>query len=306
MRQIPEALAQQIGDRYRLDRAVGEGGMATVYLAHDHKIDRAVVVKVMRPDLVASDSAKRFLREIQVTARLQHPQILPLLDSGVAAGTSYYVVPFVAGGSLRDRLEREGALPTDVLVRVVSDVADALDYAHANGVIHRDIKPENILLEGDRAIVADFGVARAVDEVSGTRLTSSGIALGTPAYMSPEHSESSKADARSDLYSLGCVLYEMLSGHTPFGGRTPQEVWRDTRSIRFRRFDRRGPTSRPMSRRSWQKRSPKRRPTDTRMDAPSRRPSPRRLRRDRRRRRDGNVAGSLPVEQRRCSPVSVS
>jgi tetratricopeptide (TPR) repeat protein/tRNA A-37 threonylcarbamoyl transferase component Bud32 len=224
VRQIPEALAQQIGDRYRLDRAVGEGGMATVYLAHDDKIDRAVVVKVMRPDLVASDSAKRFLREIQVTARLQHPQILPLLDSGIAAGTSYYVVPFVAGGSLRDRLEREGALPTDVLVRVVSDVADALDYAHANGVIHRDIKPENILLEGDRAIVADFGVARAVDEVSGTRLTSSGIALGTPAYMSPEHSESSKADARSDLYSLGCVLYEMLSGHTPFGGRTPQEV----------------------------------------------------------------------------------
>jgi tetratricopeptide (TPR) repeat protein len=198
--------------------------MATVYLAHDQKIDRSVVVKVMRPELVASDSAKRFLREIQVTARLQHPQILPLLDSGVAAGTSYYIVPFVAGGSLRDRLEREGALPADVVVRVISDVADALDYAHANGIIHRDIKPENILLEGDRSIVADFGVARAVDEVSGTQLTSSGMALGTPAYMSPEQSESSKADARSDLYSLGCVLYEMLSGHTPFGGRTPQEV----------------------------------------------------------------------------------
>ncbi len=225
MRDVSDVFVQELADRYRIERAIGEGGMGTVYLAHDQRHDRPVVVKVMRPEFVSADGGRRFVREILVTAKLHHPNILSLLDSGTAAGSSYYVVPLVAGGSLRERLNRQGALPLDVVVQIVSDVAGALDHAHAHGVVHRDIKPENILLEGDRAIVADFGIAHAVDEASGERLTASGLALGTPAYMSPEQSDPSHIDGRSDLYSLGCVLYEMLTGHAPFSGSTPQEAF---------------------------------------------------------------------------------
>ena len=224
MRKVSDVFAQQLAERYRLEREIGEGGMATVYLAHDERHDRSVVVKVMRPELVGANGALRFVREIQVTAKLHHPNILSLIDSGTADDTSYYVVPLVAGGSLRGRLDREGALPLDVVLGIAGDVAGALDHAHEQGVVHRDIKPENILLEGGRAIVADFGIAHAVDEVSGARLTATGLALGTPAYMSPEQTDPSRIDGRSDLYSLGCVIYEMLTGHSPFSGSTPQEV----------------------------------------------------------------------------------
>ncbi|MFI5309868.1 MAG: protein kinase [Gemmatimonadales bacterium] len=224
MQQLSNAFTTQLRDRYEIERPIGAGGMATVYLARDRRHDRAVVVKVMHAELMGGDAADRFLREIQLTARLQHPHVLPLLDSGIADGTSYYVMPYVPGESLRARLDREGPLPIDVVLQVTGDVASALDYAHAQGVIHRDIKPENILLGADHAIVADFGIARALGDVGGTRLTATGLAVGTPAYMSPEQATGSATDARSDLYSLGCVLYEMLTGHAPFSGRTPQEV----------------------------------------------------------------------------------
>ncbi len=224
MREVSAAFTQQLAERYRLERGIGEGGMASVYLARDERHNRPVVVKMMRQDLVSGDAARRFVREVQITAKLHHPNVLSLIDSGTADDTSYYVVPYVGGGSLRERIARDGALPLDVVLQVVNDVAGALDYAHAQGVVHRDIKPENILLEGDRAIVADFGIAHAVDEAIGERLTATGLALGTPAYMSPEQTDASRVDGRSDFYSLGCVLYEMLTGHAPYTGSTPQEI----------------------------------------------------------------------------------
>jgi serine/threonine-protein kinase len=219
-------LASALADRYTIERELGAGGMATVYLAHDVKHDRKVAVKVLRPELAAVIGAERFLAEIKTTANLQHPHILPLHDSGEAGGTVFYVMPFVEGESLRDRLDRERQLPVDEAIRITREVADALDYAHRHGVIHRDIKPENVLLHDGRALVADFGIALAVSRSEGgTRLTETGMSLGTPHYMSPEQAMGEREiTAKSDVYALGCVLYEMLTGEPPFAGPTAQAI----------------------------------------------------------------------------------
>jgi len=199
--------------------------MATVHLAEDVKHRRKVAVKVLRPELAATLGPDRFVREIEIAAQLTHPHVLPLFDSGEAAGFLYYVMPFIRGESLRDRLSREGRLPVADAIRLTDQVASALSYAHSQGLVHRDIKPENILLAGDQAIVADFGIARAVEAAGGERLTATGLAIGTPAYMSPEQaSGSTRLDGRSDVYALGCVVYEMLAGQPPFDGPTPQAV----------------------------------------------------------------------------------
>jgi eukaryotic-like serine/threonine-protein kinase len=219
------ALQAALADRYRIEHELGRGGMATVYLAHDLRHDRPVALKVLRPELAAALGPERFLRETKLTARLQHPHILPLFDSGEANGQLWYVMPYVRGESLRARLAREGQLPLDDALRITCDVLAALSYAHSQGVIHRDIKPENILLEGEEAVVADFGVARAVDAAADERLTETGFALGTPAYMSPEQATGERVlDGRSDVYAVGCVLYEMLAGEPPFTGPTAQAI----------------------------------------------------------------------------------
>jgi len=217
--------AAALADRYRVERELGRGGMATVYLAHDLRHDRPVALKVLRPELAASLGPERFLQEIRIAARLQHPHILPVHDSGEAAGRLWYTMPYVEGESLRQRLAREGQMSLDQAVRIVGQVLSALGYAHAHGVIHRDIKPENILMEGDQAVVADFGVARAITAAGDSRLTETGFALGTPTYMSPEQAAATRdLDGRSDLYAIGCVLYEMLAGQPPFGGATAQQL----------------------------------------------------------------------------------
>ena len=221
----PEHLASALADRYRLERELGAGGMATVYLAHDLRHDRDVAIKVLHPDLGAALGGERFLSEIKTTARLQHPHILPLLDSGDANGLLYYVMPVVAGETLRDRLARDKQLPIDDALRIAREVADALGYAHGLGVIHRDIKPENILLQGGHALVADFGIALAVQTAGGQRMTQTGLSLGTPQYMSPEQAMGERAiDARTDVYALGAVTYEMLAGDPPFTGSTVQAI----------------------------------------------------------------------------------
>ena len=221
-----EALRQALAGRYRIERELGAGGMATVYLAHDLRHDRKVALKVLRPELSAILGAERFLHEIKTTANLQHPHILSLFDSGEADGTVFYVMPYVEGETLRDRLTREKQLPVDVAVRIATEVADALEYAHQHGVVHRDIKPENILLHGGHALVADFGIALAASTAgAGTRLTETGMSLGTPHYMSPEQAMGEREiTARSDVYALGCVLYEMLVGEPPFTGPTAQAI----------------------------------------------------------------------------------
>jgi serine/threonine-protein kinase len=218
-------LSASLAGRYAIERELGQGGMATVYLAHDVRHDRPVAVKVLRPDLVAVIGAERFLSEIKTTANLQHPHILPLHDSGEADGFLFYVMPYVEGESLRDRLTREKQLPVAEAVRITSEVADALDYAHRHKVIHRDIKPENILLHDGRALVADFGIALAVSSAGGTRMTETGMSLGTPAYMAPEQAMGEKEiTPKADVYALGCVLYEMLAGEPPFTGPTAQAI----------------------------------------------------------------------------------
>ena len=218
-------LTAALSDRYRLDRELGAGGMATVYLAHDLKHDRDVAIKVLHPDLGAALGGERFLSEIRTTARLQHPHILPLLDSGEADGLLYYVMPLVTGETLRARLERERQLPIAEAVRIAREVASALDYAHRQGVIHRDIKPENILLHDGSAIVADFGIALAVQSAGGARMTQTGLSLGTPQYMSPEQAMGERTiDARSDIYALGAITYEMLAGDAPFTGSSVQAI----------------------------------------------------------------------------------
>jgi predicted ATPase len=210
--------------RYAIERELGEGGMATVYLAQDLKHGRSVAIKVLKPELAAAVGHERFLREISTTANLRHPHILPLFDSGEADSLLFYVMPFVEGESLRERLDREGQLPLDDVLRIADEVADALASAHRSGVVHRDIKPENILLENGHAVVADFGVARALQGSGDERLTVAGGAVGTPLYMSPEQANGEPGDARSDLYALGCVTYEMLTGAPPFTGRTAMAV----------------------------------------------------------------------------------
>src|SRR3954470_15625078 len=220
-----EHLVAALADRYRIERELGAGGMATVYLAHDLKHDRDVAIKVLHPDLGAVLGGERFLIEIRTTARLQHPHILPLLDSGDADGLLYYVMPYVAGETLRGRLERERQLSIDDALRIAREVADALQYAHSAGIIHRDVKPENILLQGGHALVADFGIALAVQEAGGQRMTQTGLSLGTPQYMSPEQAMGERViDARADVYALGAVLYEMLTGDPPFSGSSIQAI----------------------------------------------------------------------------------
>ena len=210
--QVNTALA----DRYRLERELGRGGMATVYLAQDVRHRRRVALKVLHPDLAYALGPDRFLREIEVAANLTHPHILPLHDSGEAAGLLYYVMPYVEGESLRDRLTREIQLPVDEALQIAREVADALAYAHRNGVVPCDIKPENILLSGGHALVVDFGIARALGQAGAERLTETGMAVGTAAYMSPEQASGERqVDGRSDVYSLGSVLYEMLAGEPP-------------------------------------------------------------------------------------------
>ncbi len=214
-----------LAGHYRIERELGQGGMATVYLAHDLKHDRDVAVKVLHRELGAVLGSDRFLAEIRTTARLQHPHILPLLDSGTSDGLLFYVMPLVTGETLRARLERERQLPVADAVRIATEVASALDYAHRQGVIHRDIKPENILLQDAQALVADFGIALAVQHAGGERMTQTGLSLGTPQYMSPEQAMGERSiDARSDVYAAGCVTYEMLAGEPPFTGPTTQAI----------------------------------------------------------------------------------
>ncbi|MGH7630380.1 MAG: protein kinase domain-containing protein [Gemmatimonadales bacterium] len=218
---IQQLLAGALGDRYEIQRELGRGGMATVYLAHDRRHGRAVAVKVLRPELAATLGPDRFLREIALAAGLTHPHIVPVYDSGEAGGVLYYIMPYVEGESLRAYLSRAHRLPVDEAVRLAREVADALDYAHRRGIVHRDIKPENILIEEGHAVVADFGVARAVSAAGGERFTQTGSAVGTPLYMSPEQAGGDiEIDGRTDIYSLGCVLFETLTGLPPLEGPT--------------------------------------------------------------------------------------
>ena len=225
MTAITERLSAALVDRYRIERELGAGGMATVYLAQDLKHDRKVALKVLKPELAAVLGAERFVVEIKTTASLQHPHILPLFDSGTADGFLYYVMPYIEGETLRDKLNRETQVGIDEAVKIATEVADALDYAHRHGVIHRDIKPENILLHDGRPMVADFGIALAVSAAAGGRMTETGLSLGTPHYMSPEQATAAKEiTARSDVYSLGSVLYEMLAGTPPHTGASAQQI----------------------------------------------------------------------------------
>jgi Tol biopolymer transport system component/tRNA A-37 threonylcarbamoyl transferase component Bud32 len=225
MSTVPDRLTAALSDRYRIERELGQGGMATVYLAEDVKHKRKVALKVLKPELAAVLGAERFLQEITTTAALQHPHILPLFDSGTADGFLFYVMPFIDGETLRSKLDRETQLGVDESVKITTEVADALHYAHTQGVIHRDIKPENILLHNGRPMVADFGIALAVSAAAGGRMTETGLSLGTPHYMSPEQATAEKElSARSDVYSLGSVLYEMLTGNPPHTGASAQQI----------------------------------------------------------------------------------
>ena len=220
-----DRLTAALADRYRLERELGQGGMATVYLAHDIKHERDVAIKVLKPELGAVLGVERFLSEIKVTANLQHPNLLPLFESGQVEGLLYYVMPYVEGETLRARLEREKQLPVDEAVRLSVAIAQALDYAHRRGVIHRDLKPENILLADGQPLVADFGIALAVSNAGGQRVTQTGLSLGTPQYMSPEQATGDRdVDARTDIYSLGAMTYEMLTGEPPHIGATAQAI----------------------------------------------------------------------------------
>ncbi len=220
-----DRLKTALADRYDIERPLGIGGMATVYLATDLRHDRPVAVKVLRPELSATLGAERFLKEIDVTANLQHPYILPLFDSGEVDSFVFYVMPYIEGESLRDRLTREKQLPVDEAIEITKAVASALDYAHRHKVIHRDIKPENILLHDGQPVVADFGIALAVSAAGGSRLTGTRLALGTPNYMSPEQATADRElDGRTDIYSLGCVLYEMLASEPPHTGNTVRAI----------------------------------------------------------------------------------
>jgi len=230
MLDVPESLRTALADRYDLQGAVGRGGMATVYRARDQRHDRQVAVKVLRPEISETIGTERFLREIAIAARLNHPHILPLLDSGEVDGTLYYVMPFVDGESLRTLLRRLGRISMDSAMQIASEVAEALEYAHRMGVVHRDIKPENILLLEGHAVVADFGIAKALGSVGARQLTQTGFPLGTPGYMSPEQAAGrAELDERTDVYSLACVFYEMIVGDVP-------GVWLDEENVRALRL----------------------------------------------------------------------
>ncbi|OLB67845.1 MAG: hypothetical protein AUI09_01975, partial [Gemmatimonadetes bacterium 13_2_20CM_2_66_5] len=228
MDDLHSRLADGLGGRYTLERELGRGGMSIVYLAIDHRNQRRVALKVLRPELAQSLGPERFLREIKVAAGLTHPHILPLFDSGVAGGLLFYTMPYVEGETLRHRLIRQRRLPVAEAVTIARDVADALSYAHTQNIVHRDIKPENILLEAGHPVVSDFGIARAISVADASRMTGTGIVVGTLDYMSPEQASGEEVDGRSDIYSLGCVLYEMLIGRTPLPGGTSTG---ETRSV---------------------------------------------------------------------------
>ncbi|MEO7987017.1 MAG: serine/threonine-protein kinase [Gemmatimonadales bacterium] len=219
---MAQELSAALAGRYSFERELGRGGMATVHLAHDVRNDRHVAIKVLHPQLAFTLGADRFAREIRVAAQLDHPNILRVLDSGEVAGQLWFSMPYVEGESLWDRIKRERQISTSEALRITRGTADALTYAHAQGVVHRDIKPDNILLSGNEVLVADFGVARAVSEVQ-SKLTATGMLVGTPTYMSPEQASGEmNLDGRSDIFALACVLYEMLAGEPPFKGPTPQ------------------------------------------------------------------------------------
>ena len=240
MQDVATRLARALEGRYDLEREVGRGGMATVWLATDRKHSRKVALKVLHPELAASVGTERFLHEIEIVAGLTHPRILTLIDSGEADGLLFYVMPYVEGETLEERIVREGPLPVEEALRIAREVADALAHAHEKGVIHRDIKPSNIMFEAGHAVIADFGVARAVGAAGPEGMTATGLAVGTPAYMSPEQASGGKVDGRADVYALGCVLWEMLTGEPAFQGATPlailaRKVADETPSIRTRR-----------------------------------------------------------------------
>jgi serine/threonine-protein kinase len=218
-----QRIRELLAPHYTVDRELGRGGMATVYLAQDVKHDRVVALKVLHPELAASLGPDRFLREIKLAARLNHPHILPLFDSGEADGFLYYVMPYVEGESLRERLDREKQIPIEEAVHHARSIASALDYAHRQNIVHRDIKPENVMLYEGEAMVMDFGIAKALSAAGSENLTQTGMMVGTPAYVSPEQAAGeTNLDGRSDQYSLACVLYEMLTGEKPFTGTTAQ------------------------------------------------------------------------------------
>ena len=219
-----DRIRSALADRYEVEREIGRGGMAVVYLARDLQLGRQVAIKVIRPELAQALGIERFLREVRIEAALDHPNVVTLFDSGEADGLPYYVMPYVEGESLRKRLERENRLSLEETLRITSCVAAGLGYAHDRGIVHKDIKPENILLSEDRVLVADFGIAKATTEAGGETLTTYGIVLGTPEYMSPEQATGEKVDSRSDIYALGCVVYEMLGGDPPFVGRTRSAI----------------------------------------------------------------------------------
>jgi len=225
MNVLAERFQNVLRDRYVLERELGRGGMSVVFLARDLRHDRPVAIKIFRADVGDASGAERFQREIRLLARLQHPHILPLYDSGTMGETSYFVGPYVEGESLRERLKRDRQLPVEESVRLAIEIADALDFAHVRDVVHRDIKPENILLHDGHAVVADFGIARAMRRTVGEWTTAAGMTLGSPAYMSPEQANSEREiDGRADIYSLGCVLYEMLAGEPPFTARSAHMI----------------------------------------------------------------------------------
>jgi serine/threonine-protein kinase len=224
-------LTEALGDRYTVERELGRGGMATVYLARDQREGRQVAIKAMHRGLVSALGTERFHREMGIAASLSHPLILPLYDSGNAGGVLYYVMPYIEGESLYQRLERDRRLALDEALRITRDLADALGYAHGRGVMHRDVKPENVLLAGERAVIADFGLARAIGAADYRKLTETGVVLGTVYYMSPEQLGGRRdLDQRADIYSLGCILYEMLTGEPPYTGSLEQVVSRIVRA----------------------------------------------------------------------------
>jgi eukaryotic-like serine/threonine-protein kinase len=224
---VQEALADALGGRYTLEREIGRGGMATVYLAHDVRAGRSVAVKVMHRALATAIGTERFLREIEIAATLSHPHVLPLYESGNAGDLLYYIMPYVEGESLYARLERERRLPPEEALQITRDVAHALGYAHSRGILHRDVKPENILLAGGNALVADFGLAQVIGAADREKLTATGVTIGTVYYMSPEQLRADRnLDQRTDIYSLGCILYEMLTGEPPYSGPLNQVVIR--------------------------------------------------------------------------------
>src|SRR5438552_3537700 len=225
MERVREALSAALGDRYRIERVLGRGGMATVYVAEDLRHRRQVAIKVLRPDVAAAIGAERFLREIAIAARLTHPHVLPLIDSGQADGSLYYVMPYVRGETLRERLVREQRFALKDALRIAREVGAGLDYAHREGFVHRDVKPENVLLADGHAVLADFGIARAIFQAGGEHVTEVGLAIGTPEYMSPEQAAGDRElDGRCDVYALACVVYEMLAGEPPFSGNSARAI----------------------------------------------------------------------------------